>query len=79
MYITSTNLITNKLNSYYAPQTYIAKSVGVSNNVSFSGNLISQYLDSVAKLNTPIVNKTNGVEKVSESVADKKPYKRMKK
>jgi hypothetical protein len=75
MYITSTNLITNRLNSYYAPQAHTKNNSAVSNNVSFSGNLISQYLDNVAKLNTPIVNGVNNVEKVSEAQADKKPYK----
>ena len=75
MYISSTNLISQKVASYSYPtqnNSVVANQVATP---TFSGNLISQYLESVAKLNAPIVNKPSEVEKVSAVEADKKPYK----
>ena len=74
MYITSTNLISQKVANYSYPS--LNKSIVASSVVpTFNGNLISQYLDNVAKINTPIVNKPNEVEKVSTVDGEKKPYK----
>ena len=42
---------------------------------TFSGNLISQYLDNVAKVNSVSVNKPSEVNKVEATDAAKKPYK----
>ena len=75
MYISSTNLITQKLNTLRMQQFQGGNSVAQSIQPTFNGNLISQYLDNVAKINAPIVNKPSEVEKITEVNADKKPYK----
>lgn len=75
MYISSTNLITQKLNTLRMQQVQGGNSVAQSIQPTFNGNLISQYLDNVAKINAPIVNKPSEVEKITEVNADKKPYK----
>ena len=75
MYISSTNLITQKLNTLRMQQFQGGNSVAQSIQPTFNGNLISQYLDNVAKINAPIVNKPSEVEKNTEVNADKKPYK----
>ena len=75
MYISSTNLITQKLNILRMQQVQGGNSVAQSIQPTFNGNLISQYLDNVAKINAPIVNKPSEVEKNTEVNADKKPYK----
>ncbi|MBO5385661.1 hypothetical protein J6A64_05030 [bacterium] len=75
MYISSTNLITQKLNTLRMQQVQGGNSVAQSIQPTFNGNLISQYLDNVAKINAPIVNKPSEVEIITEVNADKKPYK----
>ena len=70
------NLTLNKFNSQYAlasrnQQVVFSHSV----QPTFGGNLISQYLENVAKVNSVAVNKPAEVTKVSETDEVKKPYK----
>ena len=76
MYISSLNLSMQKLNSRYSGcQDNVRPAVNVVAQPSFSRNLISQYLDNVAKINAPVVDKTKDVSKVSETEKVKAPYK----
>jgi glycosidase len=70
------NLTLNKLNSQYAlPAKNQQVAVTSFAQPSFNGNLISQFLDNVAKVNSVAVNKPSEVAKVSESEEVQKTYK----
>lgn len=76
MQISAVNLIANKLNTSFIMPTSVANNnLLPSNQPVFGGNLISEYLENVANVNTALVSNPKDVKEVSDTQVVKTPYK----
>lgn len=73
--IISNNISVSKFNYQPMKHNVLLTTNNTLSQPTFSGNLISQYLDNVAKVNSVSVNKPSEVNKVEAADAAKKPYK----
>ncbi|MBQ8668955.1 hypothetical protein IJ472_04185, partial [bacterium] len=73
--IISNNISVSKFNYQPMKHNVLLTTNNTLSQPTFSGNLISQYLDNVAKVNSVSVNKPSEVNKVEATDAAKKPYK----